>query len=137
MTVINYIYVINKRKYVFFLIFKAWTGASMVGMVDQVLSACTFPLFCLITCRWHVPSFRAILSLSRYNFINYHIAGNGHQSIIFKKSRDESLMFFRRLAWFSSWHVRLVISDIIPRVVSEMSSALIGIMLNLCKVNRQ
>lgn len=126
-----------KENIFFFLSLKLELGLQWWVMVDQVLSACTFPLFCLITCRWHVPSFRAILSLSRYNFINYHIAGNGHQSIIFKKSRDESLMFFRRLAWFSSWHVRLVISDIIPRVASEMSSALIGIMLNLCKVNRQ
>lgn len=138
MTVINYIYVINKRKYFFYFIFKAWTGASMVGIWSI--------RFCL-----HVHSHFFVWSPADDTFllsVPFFLYLVIISLIITLQETVTKVLFLRKagmnlwcssggLAWFSSWHVRLVISDIMPRVVSEMSSALIGIMLNSCKVNGQ
>lgn len=134
MTVINYIYVINKRKYIFFIL----SLKLELGLQWWVWSI----RFCL-----HVHSHFLVWSpaddtfLLSVPFFLYLVIISW---IITLQETVTKVLFLRKagmnlwcssggLAWFSSWHVRLVISDIMPRVVSEMSSALIGIMLNLCK----
>lgn len=138
MTVINYIYVINKRKYIFFIL----SLKLELGLQWWVWSI----RFCL-----HVHSHFLVWSpaddtfLLSVPFFLYLVIISW---IITLQETVTKVLFLRKagmnlwcssggLAWFSSWHVRLVISDIMPRVVSEMSSALIGIMLNSCKVNGQ
>lgn len=138
MTVINYIYVINKRKYIFFIL----SLKLELGLQWWVWSI----RFCL-----HVHSHFLVWSPADDTFllsVPFFLYLLIISLIITLQETVTKVLFLRKagmnlwcssggLAWFSSWHVRLVISDIMPRVVSEMSSALIGIMLNSCKVNGQ